>query len=403
MEKDKIVLVLNCGSSSLKYDVIKMPSQESLGKGLVERIGLEKGILEQKIKGKKYKIEEHIGDHKKALELVIKAMTDKDAGIVEDVSEINAIGHRVVHAGDKYASSVVIDDDVLAAIEECTDLAPLHNPPNLVGIRVAQELMPTLPQVAVFDTAFHQTMEPHAYLYGLPRRMYDEYKIRRYGFHGTSHRYVADRALELCKRDASNTNVITCHLGNGASITAIKNGKSVDTSMGFTPLEGLMMGTRSGNIDPAILGYLVDKGMSPGEVMDMLNKQSGLLGTSTVSSDMRDVEAAAADGNEFAKEALDMFVHRIKKYIGSYCAILDKVDILVFTGGIGENGCETREAICRGLENINIMMDYDANRGLRGKEAIVSHSFSPTTVTVIPTNEELQIALDTFDLAFGKA
>jgi acetate kinase len=401
MEKDRIILVLNCGSSSLKYDVIKMPSRESLGKGIVERIGNEKGILEQRVNGQKYKIEEHIADHKKALELVIKAMTDKDTGIIANVSQIDAIGHRVVHAGDKYASSVIIDEKVLAAIEECTDIAPLHNPPNLVGIRVAKELMPTLPQIAVFDTAFHQTMPAHAYLYGLPRRMYDEYKIRRYGFHGTSHRYVSARALELCKRDISNTNVITCHLGNGASITAIKNGKSIDTSMGFTPLEGLMMGTRSGDIDPAILGYLASKGMSADEIMTMLNKKSGLLGISGISNDMRDVEDAAAEGNKLAQEALDIFIYKIKKYIGSYCAILDKVDILVFTGGIGENGWEARETICHGLENINIMMNYEANKGLRGKEAIISHSFSPTTIAVIPTNEELQIAIDAFELAFG--
>ncbi len=401
MENDKIILVLNCGSSSLKYDVIKMPSRESLGKGLVERIGNEKGVLEQKVKGQKYKIEERIEDHKKALELVIKAITDKDNGIVKNISEINGIGHRVVHGGDKYASSVLIDDTVIKAIEECIEIAPLHNPPNLIGIKVAQELMPGLPQVAVFDTAFHQTMPPHAFLYGIPRKMYEDYKIRRYGFHGTSHRYVAARTLELCKRDASNTNMITCHLGNGASITAIEKGKSIDTSMGFTPLEGLMMGTRSGSIDPAIIGYLMDKGMSAQEVMNTLNKKSGLLGLSGISNDMRDVEVAALDGNKDAQEALDIFTYRIKRYIGYYFAILDKVDVLVFTGGIGENGWEAREEICRGLENLGVLMNYEANKGIRSKETIVSHPYSPVTVMVVPTNEELQIAIDVFDLAFA--
>ncbi|MDD3000433.1 MAG: acetate kinase [Candidatus Riflebacteria bacterium] len=401
MEKDKIILVLNCGSSSLKYDVIKMPSRESLGKGIVERIGNEKGILEQKVKGQKYKIEEKIEDHKKALELVIKAITDKDTGIVKNISEINGIGHRVVHGGDKYASSVIIDDTVIKAIEECIDIAPLHNPPNLTGIRVAKELMPNLPQVAVFDTAFHQTMPPHAFLYGIPRKMYEDYKIRRYGFHGTSHRYVSARALEICKRDVSNTNIITCHLGNGASITAIEKGKSIDTSMGFTPLEGLMMGTRSGSLDPAILGYLMNKGMSIEEVMNILNKKSGLLGLSGISNDMRDVEAAAEAGNKDAKEALDIFTYRIKRYIGSYCAALDKVDILVFTGGIGENGWESREAICKGLENLGIMINYEVNKGIRSKETIISHPYSPVTILVVPTNEELQIAIDVYDLAFG--
>ena len=397
----KVILVLNCGSSSLKYDLILMPHRKSLGKGIVERIGEEKGSLEQKSDDKKLVIEQKIKDHREALELVMRAITDRDEGIIKDISEIAGIGHRVVHGGDKYASSVVIDESVVAAIEEFIELAPLHNPPNLTGIQVARELMPNLKQVAVFDTAFHQTMPSHAYLYGLPRKFYEEFKIRRYGFHGTSHRYVSARAVELCRRHPSNTNVISCHLGNGGSVTAIARGKSIDTSMGFTPLEGMIMGTRSGDLDPAILGFLMDRGYSSKDLIKMLNKESGLLGLSGISNDMRDLEKAAEEGNHRAKEAIDCYAYRVRKYIGAYAANLIKVDILVFTGGIGQNGWRMRERICKRLENLGIFLDHKLNKEMGSKEGIVSEAYSPVTVAVIPTNEELQIAIDVYELAFG--
>ncbi|MDD3148701.1 MAG: acetate kinase [Candidatus Riflebacteria bacterium] len=400
-DNGKIILVLNCGSSSLKYDLIKMPHRQSLGKGLVERIGEEKSVLEQKSGERKLVIEQKVKDHHEAMELVMKAITDKDEGIINNVSEIAGIGHRVVHGGDKYASSVIIDESVVAAIEEFIELAPLHNPPNLIGVQVARSLMPDLPQVAVFDTAFHQTMPPHAYLYGLPRKFYEEFKIRRYGFHGTSHRYVAARVTDLCKRHPSNTNVISCHLGNGGSVTAIAKGRSIDTSMGFTPLEGMIMGTRCGDLDPAIIGFLMERGYSSKELMKVLNKESGLLGLSGVSNDMRDLEKAADEGNHRAKEAIDCYAYRVRKYIGAYSANLIKVDALVFTGGIGQNGWRMRERICRRLENIGIFMDFKLNKEMGSKEGIVSEAFSPVTVAVIPTNEELQIAIDVYELAFS--
>lgn len=401
-EDSKVILVLNCGSSSLKYDVIKMPHRQSLGKGLVERIGEEKGLLEQKTADKKLVIEQPIEDHKAALELVMRAITHKDDGIIGDISEITGIGHRVVHGGDKYSSSVIIDDSVVAAIEEFIEIAPLHNPPNLTGITVARDLMPNVPQVAVFDTAFHQTMPPQAYMYGLPRKFYDEYKIRRYGFHGTSHRFVSARAMNICRRKPINTNVISCHLGNGGSVTAIANGKSIDTSMGFTPLEGMIMGTRCGDLDPAILGFLMERGYTAKELMRILNKESGLVGLSGISNDLRDLEKAATEGNVLAKEAIDCYAYRVRKYIGGYAANLIKLDILVFTGGIGQNGWRMRERICKRLENIGIFMDYKLNKEMGSREGIVSEAYSPVTVAVIPTNEELQIAIDVYELAFGR-
>ena len=397
----KLILVLNCGSSSLKYDVIRMPHRLSLGKGLVERIGEEKGLLEQKAGEKKLVIEQHISDHKEALELVIRALTDNDEGLVDSVDEISGIGHRVVHGGDKYASSVTIDEDVVAAIEEFIELAPLHNPPNLAGIKVAREIFPGVPQIAVFDTAFHQTMPPQAYLYGIPRKFYEDFKIRRYGFHGTSHRFVSGRAMNICKRHPSNTNLISCHLGNGASITAIAHGKSIDTSMGFTPLEGLIMGTRSGDIDPAIFAYLLDRGYSAKELMNILNKKSGLIGLSGISNDLRDLESEAEKGNQLAKEALNSYAYRVRKYIGAYAANLVKLDMLVFTGGIGQNGWKMRERICHRLENIGIFMDFRLNKEKGSREGVVSEAYSPVTVVVVPTNEELQIAIDVYELAFG--
>lgn len=399
--ESKLILVLNCGSSSLKYEVIRMPHRQSLGKGLVERIGEERGLLEQKSGEKKLIIEQHVADHKQALELVVRALVDPEKGLVETVNDIAGIGHRVVHGGDKYASSVIIDEDVIAAIDRFSELAPLHNPPNLAGIKVALEIFPKVPQVAVFDTAFHQTMPPRAYLYGIPRKFYEDFKIRRYGFHGTSHRYVSARAMNICKRHPSNTNLISCHLGNGASITAIAHGKSIDTSMGFTPLEGLIMGTRSGDLDPAIFAYLLDRGYTAKELMNIFNKQSGLLGLSGISNDLRDLEDEAEKGNQLAKEALNSYAYRVRKYIGAYAANLVKLDLLVFTGGIGQHGWKMRERICHRLENLGIFMDFRLNKEKGSREGVVSEAYSPVTVVVVPTNEELQIAIDVYELAFG--
>ncbi|TVR64786.1 MAG: acetate kinase, partial [Spirochaetaceae bacterium] len=352
------VLIVNCGSSSLKYEVYDMPARESLGKGLVERIGGKRSSIHQDGINGRISKELDVPDHGAAVEALVTALTDPQNGILEDIEQITGVGHRVVHGGERYSESVIIDDTVIAAIEENNELAPLHNPVNLVGIRETMRRLPGKMNVAVFDTAFHQTLTPAAYLYGIPRELYDTYKIRRYGFHGTSHRYVAHEAVKFMKRSIENTNVISCHLGNGASITAINNGKSVDTSMGFTPLEGLMMGTRSGDLDPAIVFFLLERGYTPEKLNTMLNKESGLLGLSGISNDLRDLEAAAERGDRNAIEALDVYAYRIRKYIGSYAANLVKVDILVFTGGIGQYGTRMRERICNRLENLGIVMDY---------------------------------------------
>ncbi|MBF0406706.1 MAG: acetate kinase [Candidatus Riflebacteria bacterium] len=396
----KNILVLNCGSSSLKYEVYKMPHRQSLGKGLIERIGEKVGKLVQTTDKGEIRLERPIPDHGVAMEIMAKAVVDPEKGILYSLSMIDGIGHRVVHGGEKYSSSVQIDADVIRALEENIELAPLHNPPNLTGIRESQRLFPGLRQVGVFDTAFHQTMPPAAYLYGIPREFYDKYRIRRYGFHGTSHRFVSARAMELLKRNPENTNVITCHLGNGASITAIEAGKSIDTSMGFTPLEGLMMGTRSGDIDPAIIPFLEERGYSSKEVLNILNKKSGLLGMSGISNDLRDIEKAAEEGNQRAVEALDVYAQKVRKYIAAYCADLVKVDAIIFTGGIGQNGFKMRERICHRLENIGIVMDYEENRKNQSKEGAVSMKYSPITILIIPTNEELQIAMDVFEILF---
>ncbi len=393
------VLVLNCGSSSLKYEVFKMPERTSLGRGTVERIGETGSFLSQTAPRGPIRVEVSMPDHGAAMSHVAKALVDPERGILSDIGQIDAIGHRVVHGGEQFARSVVIDAAVMDAIKANIELAPLHNPANLTGIHEAMRLLPGKPNVAVFDTAFHQTMPPAAYLYGLPRSLYDQYKIRRYGFHGTSHRYVASRAFDLMKRSPENTNLITCHLGNGASITAIENGKSIDTSMGFTPLEGLMMGTRSGDIDPAILGFLEERGHAAKELSAMVNKKSGLLGLSGISNDLRDLEGAVDLGNTDATEALEVYAHRVRKYIGAYSAELFKVDGLVFTGGIGQHGVRMRERICHRLENIGIIMDYAKNEANGSREGIVSTPYSPTTILVVPTNEELQIAIDTFGIA----
>ncbi len=400
-KKNEIILVINCGSSSLKYEVYRMPDQSSLGKGLVERIGEANGFIEQKSSRGSYSRQTGIPDHTEAIKMVLNALVDEESGILEDVNDISGIGHRVVHGGEKYANSVIIDGAVIKAIEENIEIAPLHNPPNLTGIKILESLLPKVPQVAVFDTAFHQTLPPAAYLYGLPREMYNKFKIRRYGFHGTSHRYVANRALHIMKRSAENTNLITCHLGNGASITAIEHGKSIETSMGFTPLEGLLMGTRSGDIDPSIIFYLMDRGYSAKDLNNILNKKSGLLGISEISNDLRDLEKAAEEGNQNAIEALDVYSYRIRKYIGGYSANLVKLDGLVFTGGIGQHGAKMRERICHNLENIGIFMDYNKNSYNASSEGIVSAPYSPVTIMVIPTNEELQIAIDSFELIFN--
>ncbi|MGD0728407.1 MAG: acetate kinase [Spirochaetia bacterium] len=398
---NKNVLVINCGSSSLKYEVWQMPQRVSLGRGLVERIGELKGKITQKTPKGDILREVQVPHHKAAMQMVCEALTDPDQGALSGLDEIAGVGHRVVHGGEQYAASTVIDDDVLKAVEKNIELAPLHNPPNLIGIREAQAVLPNVKQVAVFDTAFHQTMPPAAYLYGLPYELYEKYKIRRYGFHGTSHRYVASRAMEVLKRFPENTNVITCHLGNGASVTAIEHGLSIDTSMGFTPLEGLMMGTRSGDIDPAIIDFLERRGYSSTEVNALLNKKSGLLGLSGISNDLRDLESEAAKGNQRALQALEVYAYRVRKYVGAYVANLVKVDALVFTGGIGQHGVRMRERICHRLENLGIFMDYAANTALGSGEGVVSTPYSPIAILVIPTNEELQIAIDTYNLIFG--
>lgn len=394
----KLILVVNCGSSSLKYEVYEMPRRTSLGKGQVERIGIAGGLVTQESSRGSYQTEKNIGDHALAFAEMVAALTDPAHGILESMEDIAGVGHRVVHGGEKYAESVVIDDGVIEAIDENSELAPLHNPANLTGIRECIKRMPGVGQVAVFDTAFHQTLPPAAYLYGIPRELYERFRIRRYGFHGTSHRYVANQAIAYAKRSVDNTNVVSCHLGNGASITAIRNGKSVDTSMGFTPLEGLVMGTRSGDLDPAILFFLMERGYAASDLNRMLNKESGLLGLSGISSDLRDLEEAAELGDKNAIEALEVYAHKIRQYIGAYAANLVKVDILVFTGGIGQHGIRMRERICNRLENLGIVIDYRRNIENGPREGLISKDYSPTAIVVEPTNEELQIAIDTYEL-----
>lgn len=393
------ILVINCGSSSLKYQLIDMNGEEVLCKGLVERIGIEGSKIKHDTTGKeRVIIEEAMEDHRVALGLVLDALVNKDYGAIKSMDEIGAVGHRVVHGGETFASSVLIDEKVMKVLYDCVELAPLHNPPNIIGIEACQELMPSTPMVAVFDTAFHQTMEPSSYIYPIPYKYYDKYKIRRYGFHGTSHKYVADRTAELLGRDIKDLNIITCHLGNGSSVCAIKGGKSEDTSMGFTPLEGLAMGTRSGDLDPAIITFIMDKeGMTFEEVNQMLNKESGVLGISGLSSDFRDLEVAMEEGNERAKLALDVFVNRVKKYVGAYIATMCSIDALVFTAGIGENSAYIRERICEGLECLNIRIDKELNQ-VRGKEVQINKDITSASILVIPTNEELMIARDTLEI-----
>lgn len=390
------VLVINCGSSSLKYQLLNMEDESVLAIGLAERIGIEGSRVKHETVGKeKVVIEKSMATHKDAIKIVLESIVDKEIGAISSLDEIDAVGHRVVHGGEKFAGSVIITEEVIEAMEECTDLAPLHNPPNIIGIKACQELMPNVKMVGVFDTAFHQTMPKYSYIYPLPYELYEELGIRRYGFHGTSHKYVSQKAAELLNTDIKNLKIITCHLGNGASVTAIKNGISIDTSMGLTPLEGLVMGTRSGDIDPAIIAFLMDKKkMTIEEVNDLLNKKSGVLGISGVSSDFRDIENAAKEGNERAQLALDKFHFIVKKYIGSYAAAMGGVDAIVFTAGLGENSPTSRLEICKGLEFLGVDIDEEKNN-TRGKEVLISKETAQTKVFVIPTNEELVIARDT--------
>ncbi len=397
------VLVINCGSSSLKYQILDMTHESLLCKGLVERIGMDGSVItHEKIGLEKVKTEVPMKDHKDAIEQVLKAVQDPEFGVVKSMDEIGAVGHRVVHAGEKFASSVLITEEVIKALEECVELAPLHNPPNLLGIAACQELMPDTPMVGVFDTAFHQTMPPESYIYAIPYEYYQKYGIRRYGFHGTSHKYVAERASKMLNTDIGDLKLITCHLGNGASVSAIKRGKCIDTSMGFTPLEGLVMGTRSGDIDPAIVTYIREKENLPqGKANEILNKKSGVLGISGVSSDFRDIEKAVEEGNERAALALKVFAHKVRFYIGAYIAEMNGVDAIIFTAGVGENDVTMREIICNNLGNLGIKLDPVKNK-MRGKEMEISTEDSRVKLLMIPTNEELMIARDTYNIVMGR-
>ena len=394
------ILVLNCGSSSLKYQLIDMENEAVLCIGLVERIGIEGSILTQKKDGVegKYVKEQPMKDHQDAIQLVLEGVLDPTYGGVKDMNEINAVGHRVVHGGEKFASSVIITEEVEEAMRKCSELAPLHNPANLMGIDAIKAIIPGVPNVAVFDTAFHQTMPASSYLYGLPYRLYTEYGVRRYGFHGTSHKYVSQRAAEMLGKDIADLKIITCHLGNGASVAAVDGGKVVDTSMGLTPLEGLIMGTRCGDIDPAIIPFIMKKENLDADGVDkLMNKESGVYGMTGISSDFRDICDAAAEGNQQAIDALDAYHKRVKKYIGSYAAEMNGVDAIVFTAGLGENGIDDRLAIASNLEVLGVKMDAEANK-VRGKETVISAADSKVKVLLVPTNEELMIARDTLEL-----
>lgn len=392
------VLVINCGSSSLKFQLINSDTEEVLAKGLCERIGIDGRLTYQPAGGEKTTEDLAMPTHTEAIQFVINALTDSERGVVGSLEEIGAVGHRLVHGGEKFASSAVITDEMLKTVEECNDLAPLHNPANLIGVDACKKLMPNTPMVGVFDTAFHQTMPEKAYMYGLPYEYYDKYKVRRYGFHGTSHSFVSKRTAEILGASYDNLKTIVCHLGNGASICAVKNGKSVDTSMGLTPLEGLVMGTRSGDIDPAILEFLAKKeDMDIVELMTMLNKKSGVQGMSGLSSDFRDLTAGAAEGNKRAQIAIDVFAYRVAKYVGSYVAAMNGVDAIAFTAGIGENVSVVRTKVCEYLGYLGVTIDEEAN-AVRGEEIMISTPDSKVKVLVVPTNEELAIARETVAL-----
>ncbi|MGI6588011.1 MAG: acetate kinase [Peptococcia bacterium] len=392
------VLVINCGSSSLKYQLFDMENEQVMTKGLVERIGLPGSVLNHQVGDKKKVIEAEIPNHEKAVSLVMEAIVNPEYGVLKSMNEISAIGHRVLHAGEDYSDSVLMSENVMKSIRKNIELGPLHNPHNITGIEVCERLMPGVPQVCVFDTAFHQTMPKKACLYGIPYEYYQKYKIRKYGFHGTSHRFVSAQAAKFLGRSTEGFKVITCHLGNGSSISAVKDGKCVDTTMGLTPLEGLMMGTRSGDLDPTVVTFLMKKeGWSCDEANEFLNKKCGVLGFSGVSSDFRDVEAAAQKGNKRAELALDRFAYVVKKYIGAYVAVLNGADALVFTAGLGENSASMREKICQDLNYLGIEIDAEKNK-VRGQEALISSDTAKTKVLVIPTNEELMIARDTYEI-----
>ena len=396
-----IILVLNCGSSSIKYQLLNMDNNANVrAKGIIEKIGLPDSSLTHSKQGDdKYKIQKQITNHTDGINLILDTLVSKEHGVISDLSEINAVGHRVAHGGENFKTSVLINDAVKHDIEQCIELAPLHNPANLKGILAMEKLLPEIPEIAVFDTSFHQTMPAYSYLYGIPYELYEKYKIRRYGFHGTSHKYVAQKACNILNIDFNNSKIITCHLGNGASIAAIKNGKSLDTSMGFTPVEGLMMGTRSGDLDIGVLLYLAEKeNLSMKATNDLFNKKSGVAGVSGVSSDMRDIEQAIASGNERAAVALEMYAYRVKKYIGAYAAAMGGIDLIIFTGGIGENDTVVREKSCQGLEFLGINFDSDINDATRSKDVVLTKKGSKVTVMTITTNEELVIATDTMNI-----
>ncbi|MBP8903917.1 MAG: acetate kinase [Paludibacteraceae bacterium] len=397
------ILVLNCGSSSVKYKLFDMNERKVVGSGGVEKIGMKGSFLKHtREDGEKVILEGEVLEHQVAIEYILGVLTSKKHGCLNDLDDISAVGHRVVHGGEQFNSSVIITEEVIRKVESCIEIAPLHNPPNLAGIYAINELLPSVPQVAVFDTAYHQTMPEYAYMYGIPYSLYKKYGIRRYGFHGTSHRYVSQRACDFLGLDYTKTKIITAHIGNGASITAIENGKSVDTTMGFTPVEGLMMGTRSGDIDLGVVTYIMEKEMiGTAAATTLFNKHSGVLGVSGLSSDMRDIEKAISEGNQRAKLALDMYEYRIKKYIGAYAAALNGFEVLVFTGGVGENQTATREKVCNGLNFLGIEIETEANK-IRGEEILISTKKSKVKVVVIPTDEEYMIAADTMELTGKK-
>ena len=395
-----IILVLNCGSSSVKYKLFDMSKQEVMAQGGVEKLGLPGSFLKFTLpSGEKVVLEKELPEHNVAIQFILSTLTDNKYGCLKSLNEIDAVGHRVVHGGEKFSSSVRITNEVIGKVVECIDLAPLHNPPNLKGIRAMDAIIPGIPQVAVFDTAFHQTMPDYAYMYGLPYSLYKKYGIRRYGFHGTSHRFVSQRACDVLGVPFEKQRIITAHIGNGGSITAIKDGKSIDTTMGLTPVEGLLMGTRCGDVDAGALSFIMDKeGMNAAGLSDLINKQSGVMGLSSISSDMREIEAAIEDGDKKAILTMNVYNYRIKKYIGAYAAALGGLDLLIFTGGVGENQWSTRTAVCREMEFMGIKLDEAKNDHMRGQEMIISTPDSKVTVMVVPTDEELTIAKDTLEI-----
>ena len=394
------ILVLNCGSSSIKYALYNMDDKTVMTSGGAERVGLDGAFVKVKMpNGEKKQIMHDIPEHTEGVKFIFSLLTDPEIGVIKDLSEIGAVGHRMVHGGEKFNKSVVLNDEVLEVFKSVSDLAPLHNPANLKGVQAVSELMPGLPQVGVFDTAFHQTMPAHSYLYAIPYELYEKYGVRRYGFHGTSHRYVSQRVCEYLGVNYNEKKIITCHIGNGGSVAAVENGRCVDTSMGLTPLEGLMMGTRSGDIDGGAITFLEKKlGLDADGMSNLLNKKSGVLGVTGISSDMREIDDAVANGNERAKLALDMYNYRIKKYVGAYTAAMGGCDIIVFTAGVGENQYQMREEVCSGMEYMGVKLDVEKNKTVRGEEAVISTPDSKVTVCVIPTDEELMIATDTMNL-----